>query len=263
MGNNVALLISTCDKFSDLWDSHIELLKKNWIGDLWKIYMVTDRPTTKHYDGVEIIAAEGDLDFPMRIKYALNFIETDYVLLTLDDYFLIEKAYSNKLNYLANKAEVEQIDYLLLYGRRKNDNKKFEAVENLTPIDLSQRYAVTLYPAIWKKDFLKNSVQEDLSPWLYEPKLTVYSREKNAKCFFSRSGTYQILDVVRKGKVLHKALRYFKKNGIDIGSRPTISYFTEFKLASMEFVSRHTPKRLFKIIKKTAKLCGMKFYSED
>ena len=119
MSTNASLLISTCDKFSDLWDTHIYFLNENWVGDLWKIYMVTDRQTDKNYDGVEIIVADGGLDFPMRIKYALDYIKTDYVLLTLDDYFLIEKVYSEKLNYLVDRAESENIDYLLLYDRRK------------------------------------------------------------------------------------------------------------------------------------------------
>ena len=263
MSESAALLISTCDKFSDLWDEHIALLKKNWECNLWKIYMVTDRPNDKHYDGVEIIVADGNSDFPMRIKYALNFIESDYLLLTLDDYFLIEKAYSNKLNYLVDRAKNEKIDYLLLYERRKLNPKKYEAVESLTPIDLNQKYAVNLYPAIWKKSFLKNSVNGNLSPWLYEPTLTEYARKNSAKCFFSHSGSFIILDVVRKGKVLHKALKYFKKNDIDIGQRPAISYFTEFKLAFMDAVSWYTPKLIFRIIKKAAKACGMKFYSEE
>lgn len=262
MSANVSLLISTCDKFSDLWDTHISFLRKNWVGDFWKVYMVTDRPTDKSYDGVEIIVADSGLDFPMRIKYALDFIKTDYVLLTLDDYFLIEKVYSEDLEYLVGRAEAENIDYLLLYDRRKLNPKKYESIDKLVPIDLNQKYSVNLYPAIWSKGFLQNSVNEDLSPWLYEPTLTNYAKNQNAKCCFSHSGAFVILDVVRKGKVLHKARTYFKKHNVDIGERPTISRLTEVKLALMDVISWYAPKRLFIILKKIAMACGMKFYSE-
>lgn len=262
MSINASLLISTCDKFSDLWDTHISFLRKNWVGDFWKVYMVTDRPTDKSYDGVEIIVAESGLDFPMRIRYALDFIKTDYVLLTLDDYFLIEKAYSEKLEYLVGRAEMENIDYLLLYDRRKTNPKKYESIDKLVPIDLNQKYSVNLYPAIWSKEFLENSVNGDLSPWLYEPTLTNYAKNQNAKCCFSHSGAFAVLDVVRKGKVLHKARSYFKKHNVDIGERPTISRLTEIKLTVMDIISRYAPKRLFKMLKKVAKACGMRFYSE-
>ncbi len=263
MNNNVSLLISTCNKFSDLWDLHIEFLKKNWVGELWKVYMVTDCPTDKQYENVEIIVADGGLDFPARIKYALDFIDTDYVLLTLDDYFLIEKTYAEKLDYLAERAKKEQIDYLLLYDRRYLNPKKYEDIESLRSIDLNERYSVNLYPAIWNKSFLKNSVKEDLSPWQYEPTLTKYAKEANGNCMFSHNGVFDILDVIRKGKLLHKAKRYLKKNGFELPERPTVSYFTEIKLEVMAQISWHAPKWLFHLLKKTAKAFGMKFYNED
>ena len=260
---NVSVLISSCDKFSDLWETHFRLYRENWDGAPWKTYLVTDKPTDRRFDGVEIIAAGEELDFPMRIRYALEQIDTDYVLVTLDDYFLIEKARAGILSELAERAEREKIDYLMLYDRRKTDPKKYKSPDVLEPIDLTKKYAVTLYPAIWNKDFLYHSVKSDLSPWLFEPSLTGYAREAGANCQFSPAGTFVILDVVRKGKVLRKADRYFKKHGIDIGDRPLIARSTEWKLAIMEQISWHAPKKLFRILKKIAKKCGMKFYSED
>lgn len=261
--DNIALVISTCDKFSDLWDAHIALYKKNWDGPFWKTYMVTDKPTDKSYDGVEIIVAGENLDFPMRLKYALGKIDKDYVLVTLDDYFLIEKTDASKLNYLAERAEKEKIDYLMLYRRKKCNPKHFTPVTVLEPLDLTERYNVTLYPAIWNKRFLYNSVKEDMSPWYYEPSLTRYARDLGANCQFSYAGTFVILDVVRKGKVLHKANKYLKKHRIDIGERPLISKATEIKLAVMERINWYMPRKFVVLCKKILKKFGITFYSED
>ena len=263
MAEIISVLISTCDKFSDLWDTHIALYKKYWDGPLWKTYLVTDKPTEKHYDSIEIIVADSNLDFPMRIRYALDYIHTDYVLLTLDDYFLIEKTSAKGLQYLAERASNEHISYLKLYDRRKTNPRKYTEVRQLEPIDLSRKYALTLYPAIWDKQFLFNSVKADMSPWLYEPSLTKYAQEQKANCQFSHAGTFVILDVVRKGKILHKANRYFKKNGIDIGNRPLISRATELKLALMDAVSWYMPRKLFTACKKTLRKFGVSFFSED
>lgn len=261
--DNIALVISTCDKFSDLWDTHIALYKKNWDGPFWKTYMVTDKPTDKSYDGVEIIVAGENLDFPMRLKYALGKIDKDYVLVTLDDYFLIEKTDALKLNYLAERAEKEKIDYLMLYERRKTNPKNFTSLDRLEPIDLTEKYAVTLYPAIWSKQFLYNSVKADMNPWYYEPSLTNYAKDVGANCKFSHTGTFVILDVVRKGKVLHKANRYFKKHGISIGKRPLISRVTEIKLDIMDYISWYMPRKMFIAGKKVLAKFGITFYSED
>lgn len=258
-----ALLISSCDKFSDLWDEHLSHLKKHWKGRNYKTYLVTDKPTDRLLDSVEIIVAGEDKDFPMRIKYAVSKIAEDYILLTLDDYFLIHDVNVKKLEYLLSRSEKEHISYLKLYDRRMTDPKKYQSVKKLLDIDLNKKYAITLYPAIWDKDFLYNSVKKDMTPWAYEPSLTKYAREVHAVCKFSHAGLFIILDVVRKGKVLHKANRYFKKNGINIGNRPIIGWNTEAKLAIMDRISWYMPRSIFREIKKIATRFGMKFYSED
>lgn len=263
MENEFSVIISSCDKFSDLWDKHIELYRKNWSNNGSKTYLVTDKPTQRTFEGVEIIVADGDMDFPSRIKYALQFVETPYVLLTLDDYFLINTVDNSKIETLVGRAKEEKIDYLLLYDRRKTDARRYKSIEVLHPIDLNKKYAVTLYPAIWSAEFLKKTVKEDLSPWLYEASLTKTATEEDAKCMFSHTGSFDILDVVRKGKLLHKAVRYFKKNKIEIGNRETISYGIEFKLWLQDMISWYAPRGLFIFIKNIAKKFGVTFYSED
>ena len=259
----LSILISTCDKFSDLWEAHINLYRKNWQGDFCKTYLVTDKATSRCFDGVEIIVADEGLDFPMRIKYALDFIETPYVLLTLDDYFLIENVDNEKIKYLVERSEAERIDYLLLYDRRITKEKYYKPIEKITPIELNKKYALTLYPAIWSVEFLRKTVPGNLSPWLYEASLTQAAIKENANCQFSQAGTFDILDVIRKGKVLHKAKYYFTKNNINLGDRPAISRMIEVKLAIMDWISWYSPKWLFRIVKKTAKRFGMTFYSDN
>lgn len=261
MNENFSVLISSCDKFSDLWKEHTRLYRENWQGESVRTYLVTDKETDMIFADVEIIVAPSEYDFPMRIKYALQYIDTPYVLLTLDDYFTIAPVKRDDLFYLSNRAEKENIDYLMLYDRRKDDPKKFKELDILEQIDLNKKYAVTLYPAIWNKEFLSKTVKDDLSPWLYEVSLTKTALEKGANCFFSPAGTFRILDVVRKGKVLHKADRYFKKHGIDIGDRPPISYLTEIKLAIIDRLDWYAPKWFVSLLKKVGRKFGMEFYS--
>jgi hypothetical protein len=262
MKENFAVLISSCDKFSDLWAEHIRLYRENWQGEYVQTYLVTDKKKDISFEGVEIITAPTNYDFPMRIKYALQYIDTPYVLLTLDDYFTINPIKCNDLLYLTDRVEKEKIDYLMLYDRRKDNPQKFSSLDVIEKIDLNKKYAVTLYPAIWNKDFLAKTIRDDLSPWLYEVSLTKTALEESANCSFSPAGTFRILDVVRKGKVLHKAAKYFKKHGIDIGDRPKISRLTEFKLVVMDILDWYAPPWFVGFLKKMGRKFGMRFFSE-
>lgn len=259
----LSVLISSCNKFSDLWDENIRLYRENWKGNTCPTILVTDAKRDWQSDRVALLSVDDENSFPLRIKYALDSIVTPYVLVTLDDYFLIDPVEDQKISYLLDRMQQEKIQYLSLYNRRVTNEKKYLPLEKLLPIDLQKKYALTLYPAIWEVEFLRKTIREELSPWLYEVSLTQTAIAENANCQASLAGTFNILDVVRKGKVLHKAQRYFKKNGIHIGDRPVISYWTELKLWILDMISWYTPRKLFKAGKKVAKKLGFKFFSED
>ena len=263
MESNLSVLISSCDKFSDLWDENINAYRKHWKDNRCETFLVTDRNSKWKKEGINLVIVEGQNNFPLRIKYALNQIKTQYVLVTLDDYFLIDDVSNDELSYLVKRMENEKIHYLSLYNRRITKKSKYQPIERLNNIDLQKKYALNLYPAIWDVDFLKRTIKDNVSPWLYEVSLTKTALEENAKCKASLAGTFDILDVVRKGKVLHKAQKYFRKNNIYIGNRPTISYFTETKLFILDVISWYTPRKLFIMIKNLGKKCGFTFYSED
>lgn len=263
VNERLSVLISSCDKFSDLWDENIRLYQKNWKENNCRTILVTDAKRDWQSTQAELISVDGENSFPLRIRHALDSITTPYVLVTLDDYFLIDPVDTQKIEYLLDRMQQERIQYLSLYNRRVTNKKKYLPVEKLLPIDLQKKYAVTLYPAIWEVAFLKKTIREDLSPWLYEVSLTQTAIAEKANCQASFAGTFNILDVVRKGKVLHKAKRYFKRNGIDIGNRPVISYWAELKLWVLDMISWYTPRKLFKAGKKVAKKLGFKFFSED
>lgn len=259
---DLAILVSSCDSFSDLWYTHFKLLKKNWPNIKYNIYLVTDKFTNIHIDGVTIITTGKDLDFPMRIKYATKVIKENYILLTLDDYFLIHTVNQDNISILLDIIKEKKIHYLSLYNRRFDKEKYFKDIHYIYKINLNNSYAINLYPAIWDKSFLVYTINDNINAWEYEVSLTNKAKLFNANCAYSQAGVFRILDVVRKGKVLNKANCYFKKNNIEIGNRPVNSLIYEFKLFVMDLIFWYTPKPIFLKLKKIAKKFGMKFISD-
>lgn len=260
INNNYAIIISTCEKFSDLWEENIRHFKQHWKGNLPRIILVSDAATGRKIPDVEIVWFAANM--PFRIKQALSIVDCAYVLVTLDDYFLIQDTQEKDISRLVEACERDSIHYLQLYHRRKskvNDKKPLLSFET---IDLDVNYAVSLYPAIWNKKFLDFCIKEDMSPWEFEPKLTRFAREYHANCAFSKKCCFYILDVVRKGRVLHKAQRYFKKTKVNIGNRPIIGYGTEIRLKLADAVSAYLPKQVYNFGKVIARKMGYKFFSD-
>ena len=99
MENNFSIIISTCDKFSDLWDAHILLLNQNWADRNVETFLVTDKPTDRTFENVTVVAAGEGTEITERLKVVLPLVKTEYVLFTLDDYCNgVQREHNKKLN---------------------------------------------------------------------------------------------------------------------------------------------------------------------
>jgi hypothetical protein len=265
MTKNMTMLILSCDNFSDLWDGHIKLLEQNWPDRDMDTYIVTDAQTEKYYPGIQIINAGEDVEWSDRLAYALKQVKTDYVFITLDDYFLIKKVNDQSIIDLLNIMEKEEIDYLRLFPRPKKATKEeLTGYKKVHRIRTTGEYSVNLYSGIWRLKFAESTVRTPLNAWKFEVSLHKRAVEYGAKCVVSLRNEFQILDVVRKGKLLHKSATYFKRHpGIYDGDRETNTWKYEIKLTIQQLVARHLPKWAHKRVKAFMRKLGHQYYSDN
>ena len=259
--DKLTLLIHTCDKFSDLWEVHVMLLNSNWADRNINTLLVTDKDTTKSYEGIKVISAGEGKELPVRAAAALQHIKTEYVLVTLDDYFLTKKIKTKKIGNLIDVMEKENLDYMSLF----NDPNSFDRMrgyKSIYNVKLNGNYKVNLYPGIWRKSFIEKTIKDSMNAWQYEVSLTRIAREIGAKCALSKGKEFEILDVVRKGEILHKANRYLKKHNLYNGPRKVIKYRDEFKIFVFSTGKKILPQGIANYIKRRLINRGVRFYSD-
>lgn len=261
--NKITCLIFSCNKFSDLWDGNIKLFRKNWSDRDFETFIVTDEPTNRDFNDIKIISAGAGKEWSDRLKYALQYVKTDYVFVTLDDYFLINKVDSKRMESLVDLMINENYDYIRLFKNPKRaTGEKLEGYEGLFHIKNDTNYSVNLYAGIWSKKFFEFCVKEPKNAWMFEVSLHKQAVKYGAKCLVDYHDDYPILDVVRKGKILHKAACYFKRHtGIYEGSRAVQSLSYEFRLGIKTFFSDHTPSCLFNAFRKIYVSSGGKSFT--
>ncbi len=242
-GSRMTMLIMSCDKFSDLWDGHVQLLEQHWASRCMKTYIVTDKKSDKVYENVSVLSAGEDKEWSERLKFALDYVNTEYVFITLDDYFLIEPVVNEKIDKILSIMATDKYDYIRLYLRPQCPrNAKISKYGEFYNINTQDRYSVNLYAGIWRKSFMMKVIREPKNAWQFEVSLPNVANSLGAKCAMSNNKEYVILDVVRKGKLLHKAARYFKKHDIYHGNRDIISIWYEIKLGIRTWGIRLMPK---------------------
>lgn len=265
MKDKLTMVIHSCDKFSDLWDVHVKLLNRNWPKRNIKTLLVTDKKSYIEYNNIQIISAGEGTELSERTEVALRYINTEYILITLDDYFPIYRISSKKIEQIMYEMEKYKLDYVRLF-KRPNSKKKIPESENLYYIDLWDKkdfnYQVNLYVGIWKKSFLEETIKGPLDAWNYELSLSKIAREVNAKCAMSKGREFETLDVVRKGEILHKANRYLKRHNLYHGSRNVISWKAEWRINIFTFIKDKTPQVIVNWGKGILRKRGQHFYSD-
>ena len=251
MENDFSIIISTCDKFSDLWDANILLLNQNWADRNVETFLVTDRPTDRVFENVTVVAAGEETEITERLRSVLPMIKTEYVLFTLDDYFLTERISTQAINEDIRIIEKYQIDYLRLFVMTMRSLKNRKAKELESGIFLLDNnagdYIVSLYAGIWRKSFMERTLEKTLNAWQYEVALTNMARQLNARCADSRRGEFPILD----GNPIYK------------GDRENMRVKDEWMLEFRTWLREWLPKPLFNLSKAIMRRRGYTFFSDN
>jgi hypothetical protein len=237
------------------------LLDENWGNRNIETYLVTDKESSKKYNGITVFSAGEGKELADRTAAVLPNIKTEYVLGTLDDYFLTKKIATEKIANLVSIMDKEKLDYIRLFPI-PNSREKMGGYKSLYNINLNGNYRVNLYPGLWRKSFIEKTIQESLNAWQYEVSLTKIARSVNAKCAMSKGKEFEILDVVRKGHLLHKANRYLKKRNLYNGSRTVIAFRQELKLDIMFYGKEILPGCLINWVKRQMIKRGHHYYSD-
>ena len=264
--DKLTCLIFSCDKFSDIWDGNLKLFDQNWHDHNFDTYIVTDKETDYSHPGIKIIAAGKDVEWTDRLKIALKFVKTEYVFFTLDDYFLIKPVNNENIERLVSLMESDGYDYIRLFPNPKRaTSEPVAGYPGLYHINTDYNYSVNLYSGIWRKKFFEFTVKQPINVWKFEVSLYEKAKEYGARCLVDYNKDYVILDVIRKGKILHSANRYFKKHlGIYEGNREIQSWQYEFKLWIKTMVARYSPDFMVKPLRAIyVKLGGKSFVQQQ
>lgn len=263
--NDLTLLISTCEKFSDIWNIQCSLLNENWGDRDIRTVLLTDAPNPYRHDGVEIVSAGDGADMKDRLSFFVDAIDTEYVLITLDDYFLTKKVDNTKIQSLIRLMEAQKLDYIRLFpSPHSRKTLPIEGEAHVRMLTFDKRYDVNLYPGLWRKSFLKETLAAEQSDaWQYEVSLTKTAVRLNARCAWCKEDVYHILDAVRKGKFLHPAKRFVDSYGHYEGDRGVIARKEEIRIAVLSMINRTMPESLRKFLKRKARKHGAHFYSPD
>ena len=269
LDSNLALLVQSCDKYSDVWDDFFNLRDRFWPDCTFKWYLATDaKPYNK--EGVEVIHFGNIREWTTCMLKTLEKIKEPYVALFLEDAFIYKKIDNEIIKQDVQFVIDNKVDFLTLEKKPKfipPEEYKYFAPHYVV-IPKHQKYGVDTAAAIWNKNFLLELLSREVSDaWQFEInlcKLAATEEGLPGLILYDERGPFNIspVEVVRLGKIKPDAVKFFHNLGYDLQTqRPRLSKWQvlQEKLKVKLYYLKYGRKTL----KRIGRLFGFQFLSED
>ena len=198
-----SLLVNSCDAYSDVWEIFFKCLKVHWPGIDMPIFLNSE---SKQYDNSDVqvttLNYSGKSEWCGRLKDALLKIESEFVLLLLDDFCLnsdVNLENLNKCFFLMQADPTISCIHIPERGVESNTSFSIRLMDN-------REYGVLgCGPSIWRREDLLFFTREWLSAWLFEAYGSYYARKSKKRIYFIGNNTSDIFKYSGKmGGCIHK-----------------------------------------------------------
>lgn len=228
--NNCSLIVSSCDAYQDLWRPFVNTFEKYWPDCNLKRYFITENKDLfcKEFHTIKCGLNKNWSD---RLLFALKYIDSEYIILFLEDFFLKSKIENSKVNFFIKYIQINNLNFIRLI-KRPNGNKESYDHPLLTEIENFSSFRVSTQVGIWKKKILINLIKKNENIWEFELNGTNRSNSlNNFFCVKENVMTYKH-HVVERGKWFPWSAfyyRYIEKVDIDLNKRKIMNLFESIK----------------------------------
>jgi hypothetical protein len=264
--NDITLVIQTCEAFSDVWFASMSLVAKYWPVTKNKVIYVTDTGCPENLpEGFVFLQAGKDAEYTAKMELALASVQTDYVALILDDYFLRVAIDGDFFASLLSQLDTIKGDYIR-FEKQKACRRYVKACDHpdLYTIAPLESYSVNLCPSIWRVSALKKVVAgKNLNAWRFEVSSYAFCKEEGIYCLYSPRDGLPYIDGIRKGRFLRKAYRYLKKNHLYFGNRKKVRPWTVVRIKFKDFLKAILPSKTIEKMRRWGRKHGKHYYRDD
>lgn len=215
----IAVVVSSCDSFSECWEPFVKSLDTYWEDCPWDIFIVSNYESIQS-DRVKFIRVGADKGWASNLKLALMQVRSEYVIYLQEDYFLTGPVNSGVLSDHIDYCEINKIDYLRLFGPFFDSFSVPGSPYSVSP--KSKPYRLSLRNSIWKRSSLERLLIDGYSGWDFEWKIEKYIEVNkiSIKSYVLQSEFYPSMAIptlehtaVHKGMWTRQGYNFLLKNG--------------------------------------------------
>jgi len=205
---NLAVVISSCDKYSFLWEKWWHYFNKNFGLD-YPVYFLNEKKDVPFpVKQIKVDIPEKEL-WTKKLRESLKQVPEDNIFLLLDDLFPISRLNLQNIFHTFTTINADSMQIRRVKSKYQSVYPTMFKINGTTVNKLTDesRYLTAFSPSIWKKSFLLECIKYDESPQQCELK----NRMKKKGCnVYSYLKPNWYTDVSRKGKLTDKGKKLLR-----------------------------------------------------
>lgn len=265
MDQELSIIIPAHDSYKDVVLLWCEALNKVWKECPFKIIWANCEEKLFEQN-VEVINVGSEVSFAKRLKHGIQYANTKYVLVWVEDYILTNKIDPNELYDLISIMEREECVHTRLFKGSKRGSQLLDERCKLYTCNRNKPYAISINYGLFDASYLLSILQDEWSGWDIERYfLDLSAKYENPKCLYSDKDIGKVVHLVQKGKIIPEAEKKLELLNLDLlknkREEMTLKECILYNLTT--FFSQNTSPKLRKKIKKIVQLFGVKFVTKQ
>lgn len=179
MENKIGVVISSCDKYSYLWDIQIQFFERYWDNCPYDINLISDKKSYPYSTNklklksyITNKESRGAIDWSNNLLSFLESSNYDYIIYFQEDYIPYKNVDQKRLDSLLNYVIKNKINYVRFYTAPMGNGEsiKIENSISLKEIIPGSDWRHSLMVSIWNVNTLKSILSKckDTNPWDFE-----------------------------------------------------------------------------------------------
>jgi hypothetical protein len=220
---NCSVLVVSCDRYRDLWKPFFHLFSKYWPDCRFPLYLGANFLSVEHPGVISLHAGE-DKSWSMNLRFFLQQIPSEYVLLLLEDFFLDQQVNSGIIENHLNSLHKLGGTVLRLFPNPPFDYA-LTGQQGLGGLHSLAPYRISLQAALWNKAKLQQLIRDAESSWEFELNGTKRSRTEARGYYCVKLPALHYQHVVERGEWFREAARRYgsQQIGCDMTARPVMT----------------------------------------
>jgi len=219
MLEKITIIYNTCDKYESLWPGFFCLWDRFWPNCKNDIILNTE---TKDYQYLNLNIKrssniERERSWSQRLLDSLEVVNTPYVLLVLDDFYIKSPIRLDKIENCIKQMEYDTEIGLFTFAWEPGPNSKSKFDSDFELRGRFAKYRINAQIGLWKVEYLKKILKGYENPWQFELNGSFRSSLCREKIYSLKKGAPLVFDydwgfLIIRGKLNMKIADYFVKN---------------------------------------------------